>query len=639
MRKLSWSVLAAGVSALALSSAAAAAPTAYKVKPGDTLTELAERNDATVSELRALNPGLPKSGELKVGQRLKLPRSKGGGASASKRDARTHEVRSGETLSSIADRYDTTVAALKRLNPDLPTSGQVNAGSELVVSGARAGGRVARTETAGSARKHTVKSGETLSAIADKYDTTVGELKRLNPDLSGSGRVRAGETLVVAADDDHAASPAPSRATGKAKTHVVKRGETLSAIAGRYETSVSALKALNPDLPRNGRVQAGDRLVIAAPSDRGPSKAARATSHQVEAGDTLFGIAQTYGTTVAVLKDLNPGLPAGGKVRLGEKIRLPGAPEQATASAASTSGPERPATGAGYAVQDGDTLSGVSRRFGLTIGELQARNGLAPDTPLRAGQRLSLPAGAVDGGAAIYAMGPSPAGVRRAPTSSKPVEAGAGEPAGSTPSAPIAYQPSGPYVAPARPGGPAPSQVGQAPSASQPRGGQTPAQATRTTPPSPPRTPAVPVPATPFNTEAAVAAGQGRFQWPVRGQVVGRFGPAGAGLRNDGVDIAAANGDPVRAAAAGEVVYAGDSVPGFGNLVLVKHDGGWVTAYAHLGRINVRMREQVTQGAQVGTVGASGGLSAPQLHFETRFAPTPQDRARPIDPLTVLPGQ
>ena len=139
------------------------------------------------------------------------------------------------------------------------------------------------------------------------------------------------------------------------------------------------------------------------------------------------------------------------------------------------------------------------------------------------------------------------------------------------------------------------------------------------------------------DTEIA-AAGRGRFAWPVRGSVISSYGPTGAGgQRNDGLDLRAPAGDPVRSAAAGEVVYAGDSVPGFGNLVLVKHDGGWVTAYAHLARADVRMQQKVAQGQQIGQVGSTGGAPEPQLHFEVRYAPSPKDKARPIDPALVLP--
>jgi murein DD-endopeptidase MepM/ murein hydrolase activator NlpD len=134
----------------------------------------------------------------------------------------------------------------------------------------------------------------------------------------------------------------------------------------------------------------------------------------------------------------------------------------------------------------------------------------------------------------------------------------------------------------------------------------------------------------------AVVAGRGLFLWPVKGELIQKFGPSGP-ARNDGIDLGATKGDAVRSAAAGEVVYAGNAVQGFGNLVLIKHDGGWVTAYAHLANISVKMRQQVTQGQEIGMVGQSGGVDRPQLHFEVRYAPTPSDKARPIDPMLVLP--
>ena len=111
------------------------------------------------------------------------------------------------------------------------------------------------------------------------------------------------------------------------------------------------------------------------------------------------------------------------------------------------------------------------------------------------------------------------------------------------------------------------------------------------------------------------------------------------GQRNDGVDIGAADGSPVRASATGDVVYAGNLVPGFGNLVLIKHEDGWVTAYAHLSKTEVKIKDHVSQGVEIGTVGSSGGVGQPQLHFEVRYAPSPRERARPIDPSLVLPGQ
>jgi murein DD-endopeptidase MepM/ murein hydrolase activator NlpD len=139
-------------------------------------------------------------------------------------------------------------------------------------------------------------------------------------------------------------------------------------------------------------------------------------------------------------------------------------------------------------------------------------------------------------------------------------------------------------------------------------------------------------------TDADVStAGRGLFIWPLKGAILSPFGDRGPGQRNDGLDISASTGESVKAAAGGEVVYAGSSIPGFGNLVLVKHPGGWVTAYAHLDRIEVRMRDEVTQGEEIGQAGETGVVDRPELHFEIRYAPDPSAKARPVDPTLVLP--
>ena len=165
-----------------------------------------------------------------------------------------------------------------------------------------------------------------------------------------------------------------------------------------------------------------------------------------------------------------------------------------------------------------------------------------------------------------------------------------------------------------------------------------PARPATQTPPAKPPAPTI-IPSQPTASDAEISAlGRGRFIWPIRGDILATYGPkATVGQRNDGINIRAETGETVRAAAAGDVVYAGDQVPGFGNLVLVKHADGWVTAYGHLARSDVKMQQKVVQGQQLGTVGQTGGVAEPQLHFEVRYAPTPADRARPIDPTLVLP--
>ena len=115
------------------------------------------------------------------------------------------------------------------------------------------------------------------------------------------------------------------------------------------------------------------------------------------------------------------------------------------------------------------------------------------------------------------------------------------------------------------------------------------------------------------------------FAWPLKGAIVSGYGTSLNGVRNDGINIAAPEGAPVRAAADGDVVYKGDELSGYGNLLLIKHEDGWVSAYAHTGDILVRKGDRVRQGQVVAKVGKSGSVDAPQLHFELRHDLKPQD--------------
>ena len=110
----------------------------------------------------------------------------------------------------------------------------------------------------------------------------------------------------------------------------------------------------------------------------------------------------------------------------------------------------------------------------------------------------------------------------------------------------------------------------------------------------------------------------GQFAWPLKGKVVSSYGSKGSGLYNDGINIAAPRGSLVRAAENGVVVYTGDEIKGYGNLVLIKHSDGWVSAYAHLDKIHVVRGAQIARGAKLGSVGMSGNVDSPQLHFELR---------------------
>ena len=109
-----------------------------------------------------------------------------------------------------------------------------------------------------------------------------------------------------------------------------------------------------------------------------------------------------------------------------------------------------------------------------------------------------------------------------------------------------------------------------------------------------------------------------KFMWPVKGTVISGFGVIGKGRKNDGINIKAARGTAVKAADKGTVAYAGNELKGFGNLILIKHPDGWITAYAHNDKLLVRKGQKVIKGEKIATVGSTGGVNSPQLHFEVR---------------------
>src|SRR5215831_2752338 len=122
------------------------------------------------------------------------------------------------------------------------------------------------------------------------------------------------------------------------------------------------------------------------------------------------------------------------------------------------------------------------------------------------------------------------------------------------------------------------------------------------------------------------------FRWPVRGRVIAAFGPKANGVQNDGINLAVPEGTPIKAAEDGVVAYAGSELKGYGNLVLVRHPNGFVTAYAHASDILVKRGETVKRGQVIAHAGQTGSVTSPQLHFEIRKGATP------VDPSQYLSG-
>jgi murein DD-endopeptidase MepM/ murein hydrolase activator NlpD len=133
--------------------------------------------------------------------------------------------------------------------------------------------------------------------------------------------------------------------------------------------------------------------------------------------------------------------------------------------------------------------------------------------------------------------------------------------------------------------------------------------------------------------KAAEAAGAlPTFRWPVRGRVIAGYGAKTNGKQNDGINVAVPEGTPVKAAEDGVVAYAGNELKGYGNLVLIRHDNGYVTAYAHASELAVKRGERITRGQVIGKAGQTGDVASPQLHFEIRKG------SSPVDPMQFLNG-
>lgn len=120
------------------------------------------------------------------------------------------------------------------------------------------------------------------------------------------------------------------------------------------------------------------------------------------------------------------------------------------------------------------------------------------------------------------------------------------------------------------------------------------------------------------------------FAWPVKGTIISRYGPKQGGVHNDGINLVARRGQAIVSAEAGVVAYASDDLPGYGNLILIKHSGNWVTAYAHTENMRVQPGQVVKKGQTLAFVGNSGGVEKPQLHFEIRRG------SRALNPLLYL---
>ena len=229
-----------------------------------------------------------------------------------------------------------------------------------------------------------------------------------------------------------------------------------------------------------------------------------------------------------------------------------------------------------HTLKAGESLYSIARQHGVTLAELQRVNGITEPTRVRAGTVLSVP-GTADT-ASVDAERPA-----AAPRAAQGTPGTAGQP-----------------------------RMLNSPGESRRR---PPSRTAATTPPRRPQSP---------------AAATGLFRWPARGRVIASFGKRPDGTHNDGVNIAVPQGTDIHAAENGRVAYAGNELKGYGNLVLIRHDNGWVSAYAHADQVLVKRDDVVRRGQVIAKAGKTGTVDQPQLHFELRQG------AKPVDPMPHL---
>ena len=241
----------------------------YVVKAGDTLYGIARKYGVSVDELKVQNNLT--SNTLTIGMTLVIPEVE----SVDTPDENIYVVKSGDTLYSIANKYGMTVNELKNLNN--LTSDILSIGQQLTV----------KNESASTLDTYTVKSGDTLYSIANKYGMSVSDLKSLN-NLT-SDILSIGQVLKVSnSDEDSSSTPS--------NTYVVKLGDTLYSIARKYGISVDELKSANGK--SSNLLTIGEELVI-------PTVTGTTRTYTVKSGDSLWKIATTYGVSVNALKSAN----------------------------------------------------------------------------------------------------------------------------------------------------------------------------------------------------------------------------------------------------------------------------------------------------------------------------------------------
>lgn len=307
----------------------------------------------------------------------------------------------------------------------------------------------------------------------------------------------------------------------------------------------------------------------------------------VGTADTLDVISKRYNVPSSeILKANGYGGPR--VLQPGQQLIIPRRTAQASPPALSNAPSTKVAAGlpaSVHVVRSGDTLMNLSRRHNIAPAQLAAANNIPVTTHLKIGDKINIPGGravAAAPASQVVAEAPKPAAAASAPAA-KPVTVASVEPQQK-------------------------ARVASETAAADLPAAQSPVKAAETTNALP------------------------TFRWPVRGRVITAYGAKANGKQNDGINVAVPEGTPVKAAEDGVVAYSGSELKGYGNLILVRHSNGYVTAYAHASELMVKRGDTIKRGQIIAKSGQTGEVGSPQLHFEIRKG------SAAVDPLQFLNG-
>ena len=351
----------------------------HKVRRGETLGSIARRYGISVSQLKRWN-GL-RSNTAKVGTTLKVSNPAKQSKSTTTTTTTTsnekqkyYTVKRGDSLSSIAERFGVTVAQLREWNGI--EADNINAGVRIAVD-ASASRRVSKPEVKTST--YTVKKGDGLGAIAERHGMTLQEIRELNG--LKDNNIQVGQKLKVTGKASEERSEKPEV---KTSTYTVKKGDGLGAIAERHGMTLQEIRELNG--LKDNNIQVGQKLKVTgkASEERSEKPEAKSSTYTVKKGDSLGAIAERFGVTVDQLRDWN-GIK-GNNIQAGQKLTIGG-----KSKSSSKAGSSKSAKAKTHKVRSGESLGVIAEKYGTTASAIRRANGIKGDN-IRVGQTLKLPA-------------------------------------------------------------------------------------------------------------------------------------------------------------------------------------------------------------------------------------------------------